>query len=117
MVFLQRTIECVGGADEAEVSEGLRKISEMFACRPKFLRVKPDMVRVTEHFFEDEPALERVAGTREAFGIPEGAHAEGAFLAGQAVRRGRADAISMDKRVFNQLALDCLHRGMPAAVI
>ena len=95
--LLKRSVEGVGGADEAQVGEGLGEVAEVLAFGTEFFGVEADVICVAEHFFEDETALLDIAGAGEAFSIPEGAHAEGAFLAGQAVGRGVADAVAVDE--------------------
>ena len=64
MSRLQRAVEGVGGADKAEVSEGLREISKMLAGRTQLLGVKADVIRVAEHLLKNESALQRIARTR-----------------------------------------------------
>src|SRR5688500_8553834 len=95
MFFLQRAVQSVRGADQAEVSERLWKIAEMLACGPKFLRVESGVIGVAEHLFEDESALQWIARTRQAFRIPKRAHAESPFLSRQTVRSGMTDTVAM----------------------
>src|SRR5215210_2631330 len=49
----ERPVEVEGGAYEGQVGEGLREVTEGLARGPDFLRVKSQMVGVTEHLLED----------------------------------------------------------------
>src|SRR5687768_10632152 len=98
------------------MGEGLGEVSEMFAGGTEFFGVEADVVGVAEHLFENEAALQRITGTRETFGIPEGAHAEGAFLARKTIRRRATDAVTMHERVFDQFAFNRFHGREPASI-
>ena len=51
------TIQAVSGADEGEVREGLREISQRLPARADLLGVEPEVIGVSQHFFEDQPGF------------------------------------------------------------
>src|SRR5215469_9881139 len=66
--------------------ERLRKIAEGLALRPGLLCVKPQMVGITQHAFEEEHGLIQLfraglTGACQRLHEPEGAHVESALLA------------------------------------
>src|SRR5690242_3479055 len=73
-------------ADQRYVCKRLGKIAEVFSGRTKLLREQPEMIRITQHSFKQEPRPTDIARTSETFDIPERAHTEGAFFSGEAVR-------------------------------
>ena len=42
----------MGGADEAYMRKGLRKISQMFALVAKLLRIQPEVIGISKHLFK-----------------------------------------------------------------
>ena len=80
------------------MSEGLREIAQVFACRAELLRKEPEMVRVAKHLFEKKPRLLDVAGAGETLDVPETAHIERAFDPLQSVDP-RLTGIAVDQAV------------------
>src|SRR5262245_55456906 len=99
-------VDGVGGADQPEVRERLRKVAQVLGVGTELLGVEPDLVRVPEHLLEHEPRLLRVARAGEHFCVPERAHVERALLAHHAVGGGVADAIAEHERVLDEVVLD-----------
>src|SRR6187402_1869802 len=75
-------LEC--GANQSQMRERLRKVSERLPADGDLFRIKPNVIRVGQHFFEHEPAFIHAARASERLCIPERARAEAAFLAGKA---------------------------------
>jgi hypothetical protein len=114
--FLKRMVQGVGGADEAEVGEGLGKIAEVFAFRPEFLGIESDMIGVAQHLFENEASLLRIASAGEGLGVPECANTEGSLHPRDPIGRSFTDAVTVNERVFDQLVFDGAECGKPAGI-
>src|SRR5262245_51720591 len=112
----QASIEIVGGADQRQVSKGLREVSEMLRPRAELLAVQPEMVGIAEHLLEEEPRLLKIPHAGEALDVPERTHGESALLAGEAVRETLPETIAIDERVAHQLSFDAGERRQPAGV-
>ena len=76
----QAAIQIVGGADQGQMREGLRKISQVFAPWPQFLGVETEMVGIAESLFKEEPGLFQITRSPQAFDVPEGAHGKRALI-------------------------------------
>ena len=90
-------IEVVSCADQRQMGKCLGKISEMLTAWTEFLRIKAEVIGVTDCLFEKEARLLKITGAREAFHKPERTHIEGPFLAGETVGSRIADVIAIDK--------------------
>src|SRR5947209_14219980 len=89
----ERPVEIEGGADQSQMSEGLREVAQGLAAGTGLLGVQADMVGITEHLLEEQPGVIQpgrvgAAGARERLDEPEGTHVEGPLAARQAVRGG-----------------------------
>ena len=51
--------------------ERLREVPEVFAARSKLLRVKTQVVRITEHLVEEQACLFRLMRTCQALNKPK----------------------------------------------
>ena len=54
---VQCTIQVERGADQGEMREGLRKVSERFAASPYLFGVQPQMIGVSQHPFKQQPGF------------------------------------------------------------
>ena len=82
------------GADQADVGERLREVSQGLAAAAGLFGVEAKMIGIAEHLFEKQPGIIEsggicAAGAGEGFDKPEGAHVEGPFHA-PAAHRGAA---------------------------
>src|SRR5262245_61251189 len=73
--------------------ERLRKIPESLALGPGLLRVKPEMVGIAQHTFEEQHGLIQffwigLTCARQGLHEPERAHVESAFLARKSIDTG-----------------------------
>src|SRR6266851_8466990 len=82
---VQRTVEVDSRADQRQVGEGLREVSQRLSRRANLLGVEPEMVGVGEHLFEDHPSLPDSAGPGERLDIPERAQVERALAVGDPI--------------------------------
>src|SRR5262252_594122 len=84
-------VECAadvdGRGDQAEVREGLWKISQSLAGQADLLRVEPEVVGVAEHLLEGQPGLVEAPGAGEGLGQPERTDREGPLVAVEPVGR------------------------------
>src|SRR5262245_42409388 len=84
---IKSSIQVVCGADQGQMRKGLWEIPQGLATGAGLLRIQSQMVRVTEHPFEDQsrviqPGLIQASRAGERFNEPEGADVEcslGAF--------------------------------------
>src|SRR5215467_5193100 len=89
--------------------ERLRKIAEGLALRPGLLCVKPEMVGITQHAFEEQHGLIQffragLTGARQGLHEPEGAHVEGTFLARKSIDTG-VRRVAVHKTVADETTL------------
>src|SRR3569832_814244 len=93
LAFLsERAVEVEGGADQSQVGEGLRKVSERFADRSGLFGIESEVVGIPEHLLEDQPgAVELLAvepaGAGHRLHQPEGAHIERSLHLVESVRQ------------------------------
>src|ERR1700752_2618394 len=78
-------VQVEGRADEREVREGLREVSQELARPPDLLGVEPEVIRVREHLFEGEARLVQPPRARECLDVPERADRERPLLPFEAV--------------------------------
>ena len=71
VVLGQVTVEIAGGTDESQMGEGLWEIAEVFAAGTELFGVQPEMIRVAEGLFEEEPGLVKISSASDALDIPE----------------------------------------------
>src|SRR6476661_1422939 len=90
-------IKVVSRADQRQMGERLRKISEMLTAWTEFLRIKAEVIGVANRLFEKEARLLKITGAGEAFHKPERTHIECPFLARETVRSRIPDGIAVDK--------------------
>src|SRR5918911_1040415 len=100
----ERSIEVEGGANKGQVCEGLREVAQCLAARPNLLRIKPQVVGVREHLFEDEPGFLNLSCSRQRLDEPERAQTEGALLTHQAVGR-LLDVVAVNEAIGDQPAV------------
>src|SRR5437879_1054568 len=91
----QPTVQIVCRADQAQMSECLREVSERFSGRSDFFCVKTDVICVGEHLFENQSSFIEASGTSEDLHCPERADAERALGSGQAVANRAAQFIAV----------------------
>ena len=72
--MVETFVEGPGGADEGDVGQGLREITEVFAARAELLGVEAEVVGIAEGFFKDETGLLQIVTAGEALDIPKGTH-------------------------------------------
>jgi hypothetical protein len=89
----QHAVQIKCGADQREMSEGLGTIAQRLALRPGLLCIKPKMIRIAQHPFEQQSGLVQPFGIRQAcpcqrFHEPKGAHVKSTFLARESVNTG-----------------------------
>src|SRR5262249_4714153 len=106
---IQIPVEIVRRADQRQMRQRLRKISERRAAPADLFRKQSQVVRVSEHLLKQEASLLKplripLAGARQRFHQPERAHAECALGALQTVRRLR-NIITINHAVRYQTAL------------
>jgi hypothetical protein len=53
--IIQLRVKTQRRSDQSKVGKGLRKIAEVLALDAKLFGIKPKVISVTQHFFEDEP--------------------------------------------------------------
>src|SRR5215210_8646820 len=94
----ERAVEVKGGADEGQVREGLREVSQRLAARSDLLRVEPEMVRIAQHLLEDEPGFFQPSCAGECLHEPERAQAERSLLSHKAICR-LLDVVAEDEAV------------------
>src|SRR4029077_16404080 len=83
----QNTVEIVCRANQTQMSEGLRKVSQRLATVTDLLCVKAHMISITKHLLEHQARLFNSAGPRQCLNQPEAADAESAFAPADAVYR------------------------------
>src|SRR4029453_10196982 len=69
-------VEIVGGADQRQMREGLRKVAEVLRPQSQLLTVKPQVIRIAKHLLEEETRLVKIAHAGYALDVPEGAYRE-----------------------------------------
>src|SRR5712692_8985993 len=88
--FVERAVQVEGRADQRQVGECLGMVAQRLAGAAGLLGVQAQVVRVAEHPLEDEAGLFQAASVGparagERLDQPEGAHVEGALVAGEPV--------------------------------
>src|SRR5687768_6366599 len=106
----QSAVEVEGRADQREVRECLREVPQQLSRRPDFLGIQTEVVRVGEHFLENEARLVHSTGPSERLHVPERADGEGPLVPLEPVRRG-LDVVPVDETVGDQLPRDRVERG------
>ena len=53
----ERPVKVESGANEAQMREGLREVSQRLAAGPDLLGVESQVIGIAEHLLEDEPGL------------------------------------------------------------
>ena len=99
------------------MAEGLGEVTELLAVQADLLAHQAEVIRVAEHFFEDDRGLVEFADAGEAFHVPEGADGEGAFVAFQAVGGAVLEFVAEDEDVGAQLLLDGFEGAEPARLL
>src|SRR5688572_27890321 len=83
--FGQDTIEIKGRADQTQMGQGLREISQRFTAMTDLLRIESHVVSIAEHLLEHQARFLDPARSSQRCDQPEAAHAKGAFPSGDAV--------------------------------
>src|SRR5215470_9992341 len=102
----QGAIKIESGADERQMCERLWEVSKRFSAGTGLLRIESQMIRVGEHFLEDQA---RVLESRsissscasQRLNQPKRTDVEGAFVAGHAVLN-ELEVVSIDKATRNE---------------
>ena len=117
-LIAQGAVQIEGGADQGQVGEGLGEIAKGLALGAGLLGVEAEVIGVAEHPLEDDAGLVELlrvglAGAGQRLDQPEGAHVEGAFVAGESIHTGR---VAMDEAVAHEAAVArVLHDGVERA--
>ena len=119
-------VEVEGGADQRQVGEGLREVTQGLAARPGLLGVQPDVVAVAQHLLEPQAGLGQAgrvdpSGPGQGLDQPEAAYVERPLHARQPVRGGLR-VLAVDQPVGGQPATggrrpDRVHGGHHARVV
>src|SRR5579871_341746 len=96
-------VEVKGGADQCQVSKGLREVAQSLSAGPGLLGVQPDVVAVTQHLLEQQPGLGQAVrvgspGPSQRLDQPEAAHIERPFHARKPIR-GRLWIVAVNQPV------------------
>ena len=102
MTAPQPAIQSGGGADMAQLGEGLWEIPKMLTAGAELLGEETDVVCVPNHLFEVESRLFRLTGPRQTLDVPERAHVESALRTFKAIRRRVFDPVSVEPRYHPQ---------------
>src|SRR5829696_2737647 len=94
----ESAVEVEGSADEGQMGEGLREVSQRLAAGSDLLGVETEVVGVAQHLLEDKPSFFQPSCAGERLHEPECAQAERAFLPHEAVRR-HPDVVAEDEAV------------------
>ena len=102
-------VEIEGSADQSQVGERLREIAKRFAGWAGLFRVDAEMIRITQHLFEEEPGVVKScgvgpAGPSQSLDEPERAHVESSLSARQAIRSS-SGVIAVDQAIRGQPTL------------
>ena len=101
--------EIVRRIDQRDVSEGLRKISELASKnRIVFLGQQANVVAQIQQTLEEIARLLRAAGHRIVIGEPKRARQERAFARRKSIDAGLG-RVSQHQAFVNQFALDCVY--------
>src|SRR4051812_36897175 len=94
-------VEVESGADQGQVRESLREVTQSLAAWADLLRIQPQVVGVAEHLLEDEPGFIDPSRARQRLYKPERAQAERPFLSRKAVYR-LLDVVTIHEAVGDQ---------------
>src|SRR6201987_4876319 len=112
---VELAVQVDGGADQRQVTEGLREVAELAAGGVDLLGEQAQVVGVGEHLLEHQPGLLQPPGAGQGVDVPERAQREGTLVAAQAVGGG-GGVVPVDQAVGDQLAVHRPQRGQPHRV-
>src|SRR5258706_4677479 len=108
--------EIVGGIDQSNMRESLRKVAdEATSQRVVLLRQQPDVIAEPNETLEKSTRLIGAAEHQEAVGQPKTACQEGAFARRQTVLAPQC-VVAQDKAIDDEIALNGHHRAAHARI-
>src|SRR5262245_29013639 len=106
----QLAIDIVGSADERDMRKGLGVVTQVLPAGAEFLGEKPQVVGVSQGLLEEVARLFRIAGTSQAFHVPEGTHGESSLRSRQPVEGLMIEFVTEDERIAHKVGFDGLQR-------
>ena len=94
---IECTVEAAGRTDEREMSQSLRHVSAMFAAATELLRIEPEVVRISQYFFEEQLGFLNLMRASQTLYQPEGTCGKVPFFAFQGIASPR---VAEDQAIF-----------------
>src|SRR5260370_21484809 len=89
------------GADQRQMCECLWEVAEVLPARTDLLRVKPQMVCVSQEFLKQQLSPFQLTSARQALDVPKRTCSEAALPARKPIDMRAFCLIAMDKSIFD----------------
>src|ERR1700722_17319071 len=111
----ERAVQISRSADQRQMRQGLRIISEVLSAPSQLLRIQPDVVGIAQHLLKNQPRLIQLSGACEALDEPERTGREGALGSSKPVQPALC-FVAIHECVDRQFLFDRLEGGDPARI-